>query len=108
MLSLLAGGEGITLTAASVVILFDRWWNPALEAQAIARAYRIGQKLPVNAYILEAQGTIEERLADLLVRKKTLSQEIILVDEAEKKISREELIALLEEELEAANPIASE
>ncbi len=102
VLSLLAGGEGITLTEASIVILFDRWWNPALEDQAIARAHRIGQSVPVTAYILEAKGTIEERLADLLRRKKALSSEIISVDEAEKRISKDDLLTLLQEELTAA------
>jgi SNF2 family DNA or RNA helicase len=102
VLSLLAGGEGITLTAADVVILYDRWWNPATEDQAIARAHRIGQTDPVTAYILEAKNTIEERLADLLRRKKELASSIVGEDFAEKRVSREVLLELLEEELSAA------
>jgi superfamily II DNA or RNA helicase len=102
VLSLLAGGEGITLTAASVVILFDRWWNPALEDQAIARAHRIGQSTPVSAYVLETKDSVEERLADLLCRKKALSDGVVSIDEAVKRVSREELLDLLRAELEAA------
>ena len=105
VLSLLAGGEGITLTEADVVILYDRWWNPATEDQAIARAHRIGQTEPVTAYILEAKNTIEERLADLLRRKKELASSIVGEDFAEKRVSRELLLELLEEELSAARTV---
>jgi SNF2 family DNA or RNA helicase len=108
VLSLLAGGEGITLSEADVVVLYDRWWNPAVEEQAIARAHRIGQKSPVTALILEAKNTIEERLAELLSRKKSLAEAIITVDAAEKRISREDLLQLLQDELAAAERRATE
>ena len=66
LLSLKAGGTGLNLTAADHVIHFDRWWNPAVEEQATDRAYRIGQTRPVQVHRLITQGTIEERVAQLL------------------------------------------
>lgn len=103
VISLLAGGEGITLTEADTVIMYDRWWNPAVEEQAIARAHRIGQQRPVNAYILETRDTIEQRLATILGAKKGLADDLIHVDAAEKRINRDDLLAVLQEELEAAS-----
>jgi superfamily II DNA or RNA helicase len=102
IVSLLAGGEGITLTEADTVIMYDRWWNPAVEDQAIARAHRIGQQRPVTAYILEAQDTIEQRLAAMLASKRHLAEDLIHVDAAEKRIQREDLLAILHDELAAA------
>ena len=102
VISLKAGGEGLTLTAADTVILYDRWWNPAVEEQAIARAHRIGQTMPVTAYILEAKDTIEERLADLLRRKRDLSSAVVSADLAEKRITREDLLELLQQEIDGA------
>lgn len=101
VVSLLAGGEGITLTQADTVIMYDRWWNPAIEEQAFARAYRIGQGRPVTAYILQSSNTIEEKLALLLEDKKSLAEDLVRVDAFEKRITREQLIALLEDELAA-------
>ena len=66
LLSLKAGGTGLNLTRADHVIHFDRWWNPAVEEQATDRAYRIGQTRPVQVHRLITQGTIEERIAQLL------------------------------------------
>ena len=66
LLSLKAGGTGLNLTRADHVIHFDRWWNPAVEDQATDRAYRIGQDKPVQVHRLVTQGTIEERIAELL------------------------------------------
>jgi superfamily II DNA or RNA helicase len=103
VLSLLAAGEGLTLTEADVVLLYDRWWNPAVEEQAIARTHRIGQTKPVTAYILQAEDTIEERLADLLARKRDLASTVIEVDQAEKSITRDDLVQLLQDELAGAN-----
>ena len=62
LLSLKAGGSGLNLTAASYVILYDPWWNPAVEAQAIDRAHRIGQTQPVMAYRMITKETIEEKI----------------------------------------------
>jgi superfamily II DNA or RNA helicase len=69
LLSLRAAGTGLNLTTASNVILYDPWWNPAVEAQAIDRSHRIGQTLPVNAYRLIAPGTVEEKIWELQQRK---------------------------------------
>ena len=66
LLSLKAGGTGLNLTRADHVIHFDRWWNPAVEDQATDRAYRIGQTRPVQVHRLVTQGTIEEKIAELL------------------------------------------
>lgn len=77
VLSLKAGGTGLNLTAASHVIHFDRWWNPAVENQATDRAFRIGQKRNVLVHKFICRGTIEEKIDGLLAVKKVLSSEII-------------------------------
>ncbi|OGT45889.1 MAG: hypothetical protein A3E82_05720, partial [Gammaproteobacteria bacterium RIFCSPHIGHO2_12_FULL_38_11] len=77
VLSLKAGGTGLNLTAASHVIHFDRWWNPAVENQATDRAYRIGQKKNVLVHKFICRGTIEEKIDSLINDKKTLAQEVI-------------------------------
>jgi SNF2 family DNA or RNA helicase len=77
VLSLKAGGIGLNLTAASHVIHFDRWWNPAVENQATDRAYRIGQKKNVLVHKFICRGTIEEKIDVLMNSKKTLAEEII-------------------------------
>lgn len=69
LLSLRAAGTGLNLTTASYVVLYDPWWNPAVEAQAIDRSHRIGQTRNVNAYRLIAPGTVEEKIWDLQQRK---------------------------------------
>jgi superfamily II DNA or RNA helicase len=69
LLSLRAAGTGLNLTSASYVILYDPWWNPAVEAQAIDRSHRIGQTRTVNAYRLIAPGTVEEKIWELQQRK---------------------------------------
>ncbi len=69
LLSLRAAGTGLNLTTASYVVLYDPWWNPAVEAQAIDRSHRIGQTRAVNAYRLIAPGTVEEKIWDLQQRK---------------------------------------
>jgi len=77
ILSLKAGGTGLNLTAASHVIHFDRWWNPAVENQATDRAFRIGQKKNVLVHKFICRGTIEEKIDSLLNSKKSLSNEIM-------------------------------
>jgi SNF2 family DNA or RNA helicase len=72
-----AGGTGLNLTAASHVIHFDRWWNPAVENQATDRAFRIGQKKNVLVHKFVCRGTIEEKIDSLLNAKRSLSNEII-------------------------------
>lgn len=73
LISLKAGGTGLNLTAADTVILYDPWWNPAVEAQAIDRAHRIGQRKPVFVYRMIASGTIEEKILALQERKAALA-----------------------------------
>ena len=80
VLSLKAGGTGLTLTAASHVIHFDRWWNPAIENQATDRAFRIGQKRNVLVHKFVCRGTIEERIDELISRKKSLSDSLLAAE----------------------------
>ena len=77
VLSLRAGGTGITLTRANHVIHFDRWWNPAVENQATDRAYRIGQKSRVFVHKMVTMGTLEERIDALIESKKKLADEVV-------------------------------
>jgi len=77
VLSLKAGGTGLTLTAASHVIHFDRWWNPAVENQATDRAFRIGQKNNVMVHKFVCQGTMEEKIDQLLEAKAGLADDLL-------------------------------
>jgi len=74
LISLKAGGYGLNLTAADTVVHFDPWWNPAAEAQATDRAYRIGQSRPVTVYRLLTRGTVEEKVVRLQATKRELAQ----------------------------------
>lgn len=77
LLSLKAAGTGLNLTRAEHVVHFDRWWNPAVEAQATDRAYRIGQHRPVQVHRMITEGTVEDRIADLLARKRKLADAVL-------------------------------
>ena len=77
LLSLKAGGTGLNLTRADHVVHVDRWWNPAVEDQATDRAYRIGQTRPVQVHRFVTQGTIEEKVAELLARKRSLADSVL-------------------------------
>lgn len=77
ILSLKAGGVGLNLTEARHVVHFDRWWNPAVEEQATDRVYRIGQTENVNVHKMICEGTIEERIDELIEQKKSLSKQIL-------------------------------
>ena len=77
LISLKAGGFGLNLTAASYVVLFDPWWNPAVENQAIDRTHRIGQTRPVNAYRLLIKDSIEEKIRQLQKTKSALAADIL-------------------------------
>jgi len=77
ILSLKAGGSGLTLTAASHVVHFDRWWNPAVENQATDRAFRIGQTKNVLVHKFVCRGTVEERIDQLIDSKRQLSQDLL-------------------------------
>ncbi|WDV50028.1 DEAD/DEAH box helicase [Streptomyces coeruleorubidus] len=82
LLSLKAAGTGLNLTRAEHVVHYDRWWNPAVEAQATDRAYRIGQTRPVQVHRIIAEGTIEDRIAELLARKRELADAVLGSGEA--------------------------
>ncbi|WP_371551816.1 DEAD/DEAH box helicase [Streptomyces sp. NBC_00554] len=82
LLSLKAAGTGLNLTRAEHVVHYDRWWNPAVEAQATDRAYRIGQSRPVQVHRFITEGTIEDRIADMLRRKQQLADAVLGAGEA--------------------------
>lgn len=95
--SLLAGGLGIDLTAASMVIHYDRWWNAAREDQATGRVHRIGQTRGVQVIKLVTKGTLEERIDRMIERKRGLMETLITTDRQPlKSFTREELLKLLE------------
>ncbi|MEU3735668.1 DEAD/DEAH box helicase [Streptomyces sp. NPDC032198] len=77
LLSLKAAGTGLNLTRAGHVIHYDRWWNPAVEEQATDRAYRIGQTQPVQVHRLITEGTVEDRIAELLAAKQALADAVL-------------------------------
>ncbi|MEV0170060.1 DEAD/DEAH box helicase [Streptomyces sp. NPDC050803] len=77
VLSLKAAGTGLNLTRAGHVVHFDRWWNPAVEEQATDRAYRIGQTQPVQVHRLITEGTVEDRIAEMLEAKRALADAIL-------------------------------
>lgn len=81
LVSLKAGGLGLNLTAAEYVFLLDPWWNPAVEAQAIDRAHRIGQRRPVFAYRLIAKDTVEQKILELQAEKRELADALLGGDE---------------------------
>ena len=81
LISLKAGGTGLNLTGADVIIHFDPWWNPAAEAQATDRAHRIGQEKKVTVYKFITVGTVEEKVLQLQEKKRKLLQNVF--DESE-------------------------
>ncbi|MFP4650322.1 MAG: DEAD/DEAH box helicase [Desulfobacterales bacterium] len=97
--SLKAGGSGIDLTAGSVVIHYDRWWNAAKEDQATDRVHRIGQNRGVQVFKLVTEGTLEEKISAIVDRKKKLMNDVIAEDDPGllKTFTREELLELMEE-----------
>jgi superfamily II DNA or RNA helicase len=104
VLSLRAGGTGLNLTAASHVIHFDRWWNPAVEDQATDRAFRIGQRRNVMVHKLVCRGTLEEKIDALIEAKRTLSREVIESGHEVPltELGDEELLALVSLDLRTA------
>ncbi|MGI5290853.1 DEAD/DEAH box helicase [Nonomuraea polychroma] len=97
LLSLKAAGTGLNLTRADHVIHYDRWWNPAVEDQATDRAYRIGQTRPVQVHRLIAEGTIEDRVAEMLAAKRSLADAVLASGEAAfTELTDAELAALVE------------
>ena len=95
LISLKAGGTGLTLTAADYVIHLDPWWNPAVEDQASDRAHRLGQTRPVTVYRLIAQGTVEEKMLSLHRDKRAMVDALLAGTEAATKWSAADLLGLL-------------
>jgi SNF2 family DNA or RNA helicase len=95
LVSLKAGGTGLNLTAASYVVLFDPWWNPAVEAQAIDRTHRIGQTRTVIAYRLLTRGTLEDKIWELQQRKSAMARDILGEDGFSRTLTRGDLQYLL-------------
>ena len=96
LISLKAGGTGLNLTGADVVIHFDAWWNVAAQNQATDRTHRIGQTRVVTVYKLIAKGTIEERILEMQQNKEKLAEDILSGENiASSTISREDLLDLL-------------
>ncbi|HIQ75370.1 MAG TPA: SWF/SNF helicase family protein [Candidatus Cottocaccamicrobium excrementipullorum] len=96
LISLKAGGTGLNLTAASVIIHFDPWWNMAAQNQATDRAHRIGQKQVVTVYKLIMKDTLEEKILKLQEQKARLSDEIISEGSIKDALAtREELLEIL-------------
>jgi superfamily II DNA or RNA helicase len=95
LISLKAGGTGLNLTSASHVVLFDPWWSPALEAQAIDRSHRIGQDKTVVAIRMVTKGTLEERILELQERKRHLSRDILEADAIDRTLSPDDFDFLL-------------
>ena len=104
VLSLKAGGTGLNLTAASHVIHFDRWWNPAVENQATDRAFRIGQQKNVLVHKFVCRGTVEERIDQLIAGKQQLSDEILSVgaESVLTEMSNAELISMVSLDMQSA------
>jgi SNF2 family DNA or RNA helicase len=96
LISLKAGGVGLNLTAADTVIIYDPWWNPAVEAQAVDRAHRIGQDKKVFVYRLVTAGTIEEKIGELKARKQALADSLFDREgNIGKALTEEDVAALL-------------
>jgi superfamily II DNA or RNA helicase len=98
LLSLRAAGTGLNLTTASYVVLYDPWWNPAVEAQAIDRSHRIGQTQTVNAYRLIAPGTVEEKIWELQQRKAQTIADVLGEEGFARNLSQMDLEYLFSEE----------
>ena len=96
LISLKAGGTGLTLTGADTVIHLDPWWNPAVEDQATDRAHRIGQTKPVTVYRLVAKGTIEEGILQLHANKRALVAQVLEGTQTAQGLSTDELIGLIQ------------
>ena len=95
LISLKAGGVGLNLTGADTVILVDLWWNPAVEAQAIGRAHRMGQEEKVEVYRLVTRGTIEEKIQELQEQKKHLVSQVLDGTESRGSLSLAEIREIL-------------
>ena len=110
LLSLKAGGTGLNLTAASHVVHFDRWWNPAVENQATDRAFRIGQRRNVLVHRFVTRGTIEERIDRMIADKRRLADDLLDGEQEVNltELSDDELIDLVRLDVMRANPRAGD
>ena len=96
LISLKAGGTGLNLTGADTVILYDLWWNPAVEEQAAGRAHRMGQKKVVEVWRMIAEGTVEEKMNSLQQEKRELFQKVIQGNEEQlAKMTEEDIRTIL-------------
>ena len=99
LISLKAGGTGLNLTGADMVIHYDPWWNMSVQNQATDRAYRLGQKNSVQVYKLILEDTVEEKIVELQEKKSELSE--LVIQEGEhfiNKLDKDELLKLMEME----------
>ena len=94
-ISLKAGGVGLNLVSCQYAIIYDPWWNPAVEEQAADRIYRIGQKKPVFVYHFLVKGTIEEKIYELQMKKKNLVSDILENSMIGEKMSMEDILQLI-------------
>ena len=105
VLSLKAGGTGLNLTAASHVLHYDRWWNPAVEDQATDRAYRIGQRRDLHVRKLVCAGTVEDRIDELIESKRALAARVVGSGEGWlTELSTDELAEVLRLSADATEP----
>jgi SNF2 family DNA or RNA helicase len=96
LISIKAGGLGLNLTEADYVFILDPWWNPAVEAQAIDRAHRIGQKRKVFTYKFITRNTVEEKILTLQQKKLKLTQELITTEESfMKQLTKDDIAQML-------------
>ncbi|MEH6945191.1 SNF2 helicase associated domain-containing protein [Bacillus sp. JJ722] len=106
LISLKAGGNGLNLTGADTVILYDLWWNPAVEEQATDRAHRLGQQNNVQVIKLVARGTIEEKMNELQEKKRHLIEEIIDSDSKnQSSLTEEDIRQILNLDIESGNAL---
>jgi len=97
LISLKAGGSGLTLTEADTVIHYDPWWNPAVEDQATDRTHRIGQDKPVLVYRLVVEDTVEQKMVELGKRKREVAESALGRDaQGGKRLTREDVELLLQ------------
>ena len=96
LISLKAGGLGLNLTKADYVFILDPWWNPAIEAQAVDRAHRIGQENRVFTYKFISRNTVEEKILALQTKKRKLAADLITTEESfVKSLSKDDIRSLL-------------
>jgi SNF2 family DNA or RNA helicase len=96
LLSLKAGGVGITLTSADHIYILDPWWNPAAEDQAADRAHRIGQLNPVFIHRLVARNSVEDKILQLQKKKRALAEGVLSQSDASADLTKGDILELLQ------------